>query len=154
MLRPSMPGCSTRLKGKTFAHMKTRQPKYALVLWYSQTGHTQRIGRLIGRNGKRHGLKVDAKEGKPFAIDWEVSFEDILKHLPVAWSPKLLMGKHTIEKERCIGCGTCVNKCPLGAIDLDLYQVDTGRCIACRRCINNCPSQAVDREYNRELCSN
>jgi ferredoxin/menaquinone-dependent protoporphyrinogen IX oxidase len=40
--------------------MKTTNPKKALVIWYSQAGHTERNGRLIGKTLEKLGLKVDA----------------------------------------------------------------------------------------------
>ena len=271
----SVPSCSIGHAKRTFGPLKTQQPRNAVVLWYSQTGHTRRIGRLIAQVWEKSGLKVDGSDireidhssidrydliamgtpvnyydvpenakdwirsipsikGTPvasfvtfggiggnqhntactllelladkggipvgmevfgnmstfaitwsigneerilkyrqlpnegtyrkarqyardllervqndntFEIDWELSFEDILKHLPVVWSTKLLIGKHTIGKDRCIGCGICVEKCPARAIDLSLYRVDTDRCIACLGCINNCPAQAIEMEF-------
>ena len=58
----SLPGCSTGHAKRTFRPMKTRQPRNALVLWYSQTGHTRRIGRVIARAWKKSGLEVDGSD--------------------------------------------------------------------------------------------
>lgn len=57
------PGCSAiTMSQRTFAPMKTRQPKRALMLWYSQTGNTRRNGRLIAKIWEKHGLQVDASD--------------------------------------------------------------------------------------------
>jgi ferredoxin/flavodoxin len=39
-----------------------RNPKRALVIWYSQTGHTQRIGRIIRHAWEKAGLTVDGAD--------------------------------------------------------------------------------------------
>jgi NADPH-dependent glutamate synthase beta subunit-like oxidoreductase/coenzyme F420-reducing hydrogenase delta subunit len=56
----------------------------------------------------------------------------------------------TVDEERCIGCGTCVEACPLeipsldsnGRLDLDLFQ-----CQACGTCVAECPVQAVNARF-------
>jgi ferredoxin len=42
-------------------------------------------------------------------------------------------------------CGTCVEQCPMGALDLDqCYAVaDRERCIACFCCQEMCPEKAI-----------
>ncbi|MBF0398488.1 MAG: EFR1 family ferrodoxin [Desulfobacterales bacterium] len=42
--------------------MKNKAPKKVLVLWFSQTGHTERIGRLIGHEWQKAGLSVEIGE--------------------------------------------------------------------------------------------
>lgn len=66
------------------------------------------------------------------------------------WWTKLLVGNHTIIEEKCVGCGTCVEKCPTDSIDLDAFSVDTDTCVLCCGCINNCEYQAVNMEYSKE----
>ncbi|MGW8316226.1 MAG: EFR1 family ferrodoxin [Bacteroidales bacterium] len=47
-----------------------------------------------------------------------------------------------ISKE-CSQCGTCSEKCPVGAIDAtDSYLIDQEKCITCCACIRNCPQNA------------
>lgn len=43
----------------------------------------------------------------------------------------------------CIKCGTCVDVCPVDAIDKDNpTETDTSKCILCCACIKNCPESA------------
>ena len=52
-----------------------------------------------------------------------------------------------IDKEKCIGCGTCVSICPVGAISLDeggKAQIDKSICIRCGACQSSCPVEAID----------
>lgn len=53
-----------------------------------------------------------------------------------------------IERERCIGCGACVDACFSGAIktdDSDCAAVNDS-CIYCGNCINVCPVQAISMD--------
>ncbi len=51
-----------------------------------------------------------------------------------------------VNKEMCIGCCSCVNVCPVGAIKLDKdgkAEIDKTICIKCRTCENTCPVSAI-----------
>ncbi len=47
----------------------------------------------------------------------------------------------SVEPENCIACGTCEDKCPLDAIQIqdDLAVVDEEKCIGCGVCVHFCP---------------
>ena len=48
-----------------------------------------------------------------------------------------------IVGEGCVGCRTCVTKCPTQAISMsDPKSTDLSKCILCMRCVNVCPARA------------
>ncbi len=59
----------------------------------------------------------------------------------------------TIEKDKCIGCGMCSRKCPVGAISVTdyiapgkkkpAYEIDHSKCIKCGACIDTCKFKAI-----------
>jgi ferredoxin/flavodoxin len=271
----AIPGCAEESIDTSGNRMKTSNPKKALILWYSQAGHTERNGKLIGRTMEKLGLTVKAldirecddsimknydliimgtpvyyldtpenvrtwltsipsidgtpvaaystfggpgdnqyntawyvlqllagKGGVPvgiatfgnmstFAPTWSMGNEKrILKYrdrpneetykqvrefakkvlatirggtapaIKKEFYPgeflkgsfqvkltKLMITRHIIDKDRCTKCGICVEKCPVGAIDLSKYIINRKECIACLGCVNNCPVQAIDMTF-------
>lgn len=57
-------------------------------------------------------------------------------------------GLVTHNKEKCIGCWTCVMVCPYGAIKMDKQNKVVAKCDFCIEqkepaCVANCPNQAL-----------
>ncbi|MFX0008429.1 MAG: 4Fe-4S dicluster-binding protein [Promethearchaeota archaeon] len=51
-----------------------------------------------------------------------------------------------IDKNKCIGCGTCLEKCPVDAVqgdDNNKAEVDKDLCIGCGVCAYFCPENAI-----------
>ena len=52
-----------------------------------------------------------------------------------------------IDTEKCIGCGACVNACPVSIYDIidrkSKVVGDTDKCVVCRACETICPVGAV-----------
>lgn len=67
------------------------------------------------------------------------------------------MGKITVDKEYCKGCGLCVSVCPKKIIELDKNSrnkkgyftaqcTDESKCIGCAMCGMICPDCAIKVE--------
>jgi NAD-dependent dihydropyrimidine dehydrogenase PreA subunit len=50
-----------------------------------------------------------------------------------------------VDVEKCTGCGTCKEGCPVEAINVesDKAVVDGETCIDCGTCIDECPVEAI-----------
>lgn len=49
-----------------------------------------------------------------------------------------------VDKNKCDGCGECVDVCPVDAIELQSEKaVINDECIDCGICVETCPNQAI-----------
>ena len=88
--------------------------------------------------------------GETISIGYEIAMREGLRALPLVWLNKKAISKHTVDAQKCIGCQTCVRKCPTKAINPFKQIVDRDKCLACFGCLNNCPADAVVMEYRGE----
>ncbi|MGP1436848.1 MAG: glycyl-radical enzyme activating protein [Phocaeicola sp.] len=64
-------------------------------------------------------------------------------HNPESWSSKR---QKIYKKTKCIGCKSCVDVCPMHAIELTpngIMPIE-GKCISCGMCTNVCPTTALE----------
>lgn len=57
-----------------------------------------------------------------------------------------------INEDLCVGCGVCVDDCPVGAITLKENRkavIDEDECIRCGQCHEVCPEEAVRHDSER-----
>jgi len=80
----------------------------------------------------------------------EISRRELLKMA----SP---LGRVTLNKETCTGCGLCVPECPTGALTLAAGEAEAyrivfkhGLCVACGQCVEICPEQCLKVERTLE----
>ena len=53
---------------------------------------------------------------------------------------------YKINNDECLGCGACVDQCPVGAISQgdSQYVIDADACISCGTCAGVCPTGAIN----------
>jgi len=58
-----------------------------------------------------------------------------------------------VDREKCVACGTCVEKCPFDAIRMEASQIriDPQQCMGCGVCSGFCSRDALslERDFNR-----
>ena len=56
------------------------------------------------------------------------------------------VAKLTYDKEKCVGCGMCVNVCPHNVFKIEDKKaaiIDKNDCMECGACAKNCPTEAI-----------
>lgn len=54
------------------------------------------------------------------------------------------MFESIIDEKMCVSCGTCVERCPVGAIEMDdIAVVSRKKCLGCGLCATACPEDAI-----------
>jgi NAD-dependent dihydropyrimidine dehydrogenase PreA subunit len=56
---------------------------------------------------------------------------------------------YVIDKDICIGCGTCEGECPVSAISVDAdgkYVINPDECAGCGACAGVCPTDAIKEQ--------
>ena len=96
-------------------------------------------------------LKKKLKEVSQIKITEKTTIEDLINSLKnTGFNAKRLalackIYEEMVNDEDCIGCGTCVEKCPMHTIDLEdgLAVVREENCIGCGVCAHHCPEGAI-----------
>ena len=56
-------------------------------------------------------------------------------------------GKPVSDPSKCVFCGICAKKCPMGAIGVDratkTWKLDADKCVACGTCAESCPKKCI-----------
>jgi len=57
-----------------------------------------------------------------------------------------------VETEKCVGCGTCLDRCQFGALSLSdgTAHIDPDRCAGCGLCVTTCSVEALRLERRSE----
>jgi len=53
-----------------------------------------------------------------------------------------------VDAEKCTGCETCVDACPVEAITMEdeVAKIDPEECTDCGTCVDECPVEAISME--------
>ncbi|HMK53549.1 MAG TPA: 4Fe-4S binding protein, partial [Methanobacteriaceae archaeon] len=75
-------------------------------------------------------------------VDGDLELEDVGEIIK-ATSPQREI---TVFEEECIGCGACINQCPVDCIELEMPSPIhiSKECVYCGKCVETCPVQAIN----------
>jgi predicted molibdopterin-dependent oxidoreductase YjgC len=99
-----------------------------------------------------HKLRECKKCGNPFAPEPHLEKVRQEKNLPSEFFTLCQSCRQypVVDEDKCLGCGGCMENCPLGALELDdkggydkKAKVYTQNCTACHSCEPICPVQAI-----------
>ncbi len=66
--------------------------------------------------------------------------------------PERTRGSIRIDIDNCIFCGSCMRKCPSGAITVDrgerTWSIERMGCVQCENCVNSCPKKCLYTDVN------
>ena len=53
-----------------------------------------------------------------------------------------------VDLEKCTGCGSCVEVCPVDAITIekDKAKIDQDECVECGTCLDECEAEALSMD--------
>lgn len=53
-----------------------------------------------------------------------------------------------VDKNKCVGCGSCMGACPVGAITMENGKAKINKyvCIGCQTCVAVCPVEAISND--------
>jgi len=112
---------------------------------------------------KGHPTSDDLQEAKNFALQFveRMKNDNKIKKIDVPGSLLImarLLPKNSAKiftkvpsiNSNCNGCGICVQKCPMGAIDENMI-INNEKCIRCFSCVKHCKQNARKIEYRKKI---
>ncbi|RPF48783.1 carbon-monoxide dehydrogenase iron sulfur subunit [Hydrogenoanaerobacterium saccharovorans] len=102
-------------------------------------------------------IQIEEQQGISFAVSCRHCKEPMCVKSCITGSLKIEDGVITFDKERCVGCYTCILTCPFGAV----VPSNDGVIQKCELCMNNtngspacvagCPNKAIVYEERCEV---
>lgn len=81
----TLPACASGTISISRKSLKTQNPGTALVLWFSQTGHTERYGKIIAHSLKKANIITEATDIRKFDATQIDQYDLIIAGTPVQY---------------------------------------------------------------------
>lgn len=137
-----------RKKGMRYrGHAEFKMPRnYVVSDAYAMLSPRETEERILAARKKLPETAAAIREGRPLTARHVFLFESVIT-LPFnpVWCRLKLRAKDFHTTDKCIGCGKCVQLCPLNNISLqDRRPLWGSACTHCMACIGNCPTEAIE----------
>ena len=141
---------------KDYAKRKGIPEKWAESSWRWKNPPTWAGGIKIERNKLRIHFKGEDK-WRNVEFNKEINVDrakNLLFALPPGtwkWEKNLQLDENFLKEGRsllirsqeCVGCGICLGRCPVNALELknNMVELEEDKCIHCLDCLGNCPAE-------------
>lgn len=137
-----------RKKGMVYrGHAEVKMPRnYVANDAYPMLETEEIAARLRNARAQLVGIAAAIRVGRKLTARHVFLLESVIT-LPFnpVWCKFKLTARDFFTTDQCIGCGKCVNLCPLNNITLkDKVPVWGDHCTHCMACIGNCPAEAIE----------
>ncbi|MCK4548103.1 MAG: 4Fe-4S binding protein [Candidatus Eisenbacteria sp.] len=91
-------------------------------------------------NPEKSAIRVDGNPGGPFTIQVCNQCGECIAVCPTQALYRDKAGVVKIDKDKCVGCLSCVGFCPHGAMYFHADYTEPFKCVACGSCVKACPN--------------
>lgn len=128
-------------------HAEFKMPNnYVVTDSYPMLSKEEIEARILKSHKKIGTVVADIQAGNKLTSK-HISLLETIITIPFnpVWCKLKLRSKDFYSTDKCVGCGKCVNLCPLNNITLESKKpVWHDNCTHCMACIGNCPMRAIE----------
>lgn len=106
---------------------------------FANSGESDMVRALHGKKDIRPRIEITEHGGVSFAVSCRHCDEPLCVKGCITGALTRENGVITIDKERCVGCYTCILSCPYGAVS----PSDEGAVQKCELCVKNLTGEPV-----------
>ena len=97
-------------------------------------------------NPEKSAIRVEGAARGPFTIHVCNQCGDCIAVCPTEALFRDKAGVVRIDRDKCVGCLSCVGFCPFGVMYVHPDYTEPFKCVACGSCVKACPNGALALE--------